>query len=119
MFWSGSGRPYKRRAIQYETASGLTQRGDAAGASGGLAVHENRIDVVRFLLEHDCNPLDLWMDRIVPRIDRERPRSDLPLFSFAGSAPTGAPSIRESRRHFLRYRETSASPAYRHSHSFQ
>ena len=27
-----------------------------------FAVRENRIDVVRFLLEHDCNPLDLWMD---------------------------------------------------------
>ena len=27
-----------------------------------VAVRENRIDVVRFLLEHDCNPLDLWVD---------------------------------------------------------
>src|SRR5688500_10160750 len=27
-----------------------------------FAVRENRLDVVRFLLEHDYNPLDLWVD---------------------------------------------------------
>src|SRR5262245_16019423 len=27
-----------------------------------FAVRENRVGVVRFLLEHDCNPLDLWLD---------------------------------------------------------
>src|SRR5262249_45829543 len=27
-----------------------------------FAVRENRIDVVRFLLEHDTDPLDLWVD---------------------------------------------------------
>src|SRR5262249_11000740 len=27
-----------------------------------FAVRENRLDVARFLLEHDPNPLDLWVD---------------------------------------------------------
>ncbi len=27
-----------------------------------FAVRENRVDVARFLLEHDRNPLDLWVD---------------------------------------------------------
>lgn len=27
-----------------------------------FAVRENRVDVARFLLEHDSNPLDLWVD---------------------------------------------------------
>src|SRR5262245_50499665 len=27
-----------------------------------FAVRENRIDVARFLLEHDRNPMDLWVD---------------------------------------------------------
>jgi hypothetical protein len=37
-----------------------------------FAVRENRIDVVRFLLEHDCNPLDLWMDDDPIEIARDR-----------------------------------------------
>ena len=37
-----------------------------------FAVRENRIDVVRFLLEHDCNPLDLWMDDGPIEIARDR-----------------------------------------------
>src|SRR5262245_18719631 len=27
-----------------------------------FAVRENRVDVARFLLEHDHNPIDLWVD---------------------------------------------------------
>ena len=27
-----------------------------------FAVRENRVDVARFLLEHDSNPMDLWID---------------------------------------------------------
>ena len=37
-----------------------------------FAVRENRIDVVRFLLEHDRNPLDLWVDDGAIEIARDR-----------------------------------------------
>jgi len=37
-----------------------------------FAVRENRLDVVRFLLEHDSNPLDLWVDDDPLEIARDR-----------------------------------------------
>lgn len=37
-----------------------------------FAVRENRIDVARFLLEHDHNPLDLWVDDSPLEIARVR-----------------------------------------------
>jgi len=37
-----------------------------------FAVRENRLDVVRFLLEHDYNPLDLWVDDSPIEIARDR-----------------------------------------------
>lgn len=37
-----------------------------------FAVRENRIDVARFLLEHDPNPLDLWVDDNPLEIARDR-----------------------------------------------
>ena len=37
-----------------------------------FAVRENRLDVVRFLLEHDRNPLDLWVDDDPLEIARDR-----------------------------------------------
>ena len=37
-----------------------------------FAVRENRIDVVRFLLEHDRNPLDLWVDDDPIELARDR-----------------------------------------------
>src|SRR5688572_14402064 len=37
-----------------------------------FAVPENRIEVVRFLLEHDRNPLDLWVDDDPIEIARDR-----------------------------------------------
>src|SRR5262245_54958378 len=37
-----------------------------------FAVRENRIDVARFLLEHDRNPLDLWVDDDPLAIARDR-----------------------------------------------
>src|SRR5204863_1670031 len=37
-----------------------------------FAVRENRLDVVRFLLEHDSNPLDLWVDDNPIEIARDR-----------------------------------------------
>jgi ankyrin repeat protein len=37
-----------------------------------FAVRENRIDVARFLLEHDRNPIDLWVDDDPIEIARDR-----------------------------------------------
>jgi ankyrin repeat protein len=37
-----------------------------------FAVRENRLEVARFLLEHDCNPLDLWVDDDPIEIARDR-----------------------------------------------
>ena len=37
-----------------------------------FAVRENRLEVVRFLLEHDRNPLDLWVDDDPLEIARDR-----------------------------------------------
>jgi ankyrin repeat protein len=37
-----------------------------------FAVRENRVEVVRFLLEHDANPLDLWVDDSPLEIARDR-----------------------------------------------
>ena len=42
-----------------------------------FAVRENRIDVVRFLLEHDRNPLDLWVDDDPIEIARDRGYAEL------------------------------------------
>jgi ankyrin repeat protein len=37
-----------------------------------FAVRENRVDVARFLLEHDRNPMDLWVDDDPIEIARDR-----------------------------------------------
>ena len=37
-----------------------------------FAVRENRVDVARFLLEHDSNPMDLWIDDDPIEISRDR-----------------------------------------------
>ena len=37
-----------------------------------FAVRENRVDVARFLLEHDSNPIDLWLDDSPIEIARDR-----------------------------------------------
>jgi ankyrin repeat protein len=42
-----------------------------------FAVRENRIGVVRFLLEHDRNPLDLWVDDDPIEIARDRGYTEL------------------------------------------
>jgi ankyrin repeat protein len=42
-----------------------------------FAVRENRIDVVRFLLERDHNPLDLWLDDDPLEIARDRGYSEM------------------------------------------
>lgn len=42
-----------------------------------FAVRENHIDVVRFLLDHDRNPLDLWVDDDPIEIARDRGYTEL------------------------------------------
>jgi ankyrin repeat protein len=42
-----------------------------------FAVRENRLDVVRFLLEHDRNPLDLWVDDNPLEIARDRGNTEM------------------------------------------
>ena len=37
-----------------------------------FAVRENRLDIARFLLEHDHNPMDLWLDDSPLEIARDR-----------------------------------------------
>ena len=37
-----------------------------------FAVRENHVDVARFLLEHDTNPMDLWVDDDPIEIARDR-----------------------------------------------
>ena len=37
-----------------------------------FAVRENRVDIARFLLEHDHNPMDLWVDDSPLEIARDR-----------------------------------------------
>ncbi|HUR21251.1 MAG TPA: ankyrin repeat domain-containing protein, partial [Vicinamibacterales bacterium] len=37
-----------------------------------FAVRENRVDVARFLLDHDTNPMDLWVDDGPVEIARDR-----------------------------------------------
>ena len=37
-----------------------------------FAVRENHVDVARFLLQHDSNPLDLWVDDDPIEIARDR-----------------------------------------------
>ena len=37
-----------------------------------FAVRENRVDVARFILDHDTNPLDLWVDDDPIEIARDR-----------------------------------------------
>jgi ankyrin repeat protein len=37
-----------------------------------FAIRENRLDVVRYLLEHDTNPIDLWVDDDPLEIARDR-----------------------------------------------
>lgn len=42
-----------------------------------FAVRENRIDVARFLFDHDHNPLDLWVDDNPLEIARDRGYADM------------------------------------------
>src|SRR5687768_4890407 len=73
-----------------------------------FAVRENRIDVVRFLLEHDCNPLDLWMDDDPIEIARDRGYTEMEqllthtLDTKFNASPKGEPVALALRDHDLK-----------------
>jgi Ankyrin repeats (3 copies) len=73
-----------------------------------FAVRENRIDVVRFLLEHDCNPLDLWMDDDPIEIARDRGYTEMEqllthtLDTKFNASPQGEPVALALREHDLK-----------------
>jgi ankyrin repeat protein len=72
-----------------------------------FAVRENRIDVVRFLLEHDRNPLDLWVDDDPIEIARDRGYTELErllthtLDTKFNASPQGEPIALALREHDL------------------
>jgi ankyrin repeat protein len=84
-----------------------------------FAVRENRLDVVRFLLEHDRNPLDLWVDDDPAEIARDRGYTDMEqllahtLDTKFNASPQGEPVALALREHDLkRMRELlDAQPA--------
>ena len=73
-----------------------------------FAVRENRIDVVRFLLEHDRNPLDLWVDDDPVEIARDRGYTEMEhllahtLETKFNASPNGEPVAVALRSHDLK-----------------
>ena len=73
-----------------------------------FAVRENRIDVVRFLLDHDRNPLDLWVDDDPIEIARDRGYTALEqllthtLDTKFNASPQGEPVALALREHDLK-----------------
>ena len=73
-----------------------------------FAVRENRIDVVRFLLEHDRNPLDLWVDDDPIEIARDRGYTEMEqllthtLDTKFNASPKGEPVALALREHDLK-----------------
>ena len=73
-----------------------------------FAVRENRIDVVRFLLEHDRNPLDLWVDDDPIEIARDRGYTEMEqllthtLETRFNASPKGEPVALALREHDLK-----------------
>src|SRR5262245_54730061 len=72
-----------------------------------FAVRENRLDVVRFLLEHDHNPLDLWFDDSPLEIARDRGHVEMErllsrtLETKYNASPKGEPVALALRDHDL------------------
>ena len=70
-----------------------------------FAVRENRIDVVRFLLEHDRNPIDLWVDDDPLEIARDRGYTEMEqlwartLEETFNASPKGEPVALALRNH--------------------
>jgi ankyrin repeat protein len=73
-----------------------------------FAVRENRIDVVRFLLDHDRNPLDLWVDDDPIEIARDRGYTGMEqlltrtLETKFNASPQGEPVAAALREHDLK-----------------
>jgi ankyrin repeat protein len=74
-----------------------------------FAVRENRIDVVRFLLDHDHNPLDLWVDDDPIEIARDRGYTEMErllahtLETKFNASPKGEPVALALREHDLKH----------------
>jgi ankyrin repeat protein len=72
-----------------------------------FAVRENRIDIVRFLLDHDRNPLDLWVDDDPVEIAHDRGYTELEqlltqtLETKFNASPKGEPVALALREHDL------------------
>ncbi|MFL6280449.1 MAG: ankyrin repeat domain-containing protein, partial [Vicinamibacterales bacterium] len=72
-----------------------------------FAVRENRIEVARFLLEHDRNPMDLWVDDDPIAIARDRGYTEMEqLLTHAldarfNASPKGEPAALALRDHDL------------------
>ena len=70
-----------------------------------FAVRENRIDVARFLLEHDSNPMDLWVDDDPIEIARDRGYTEMEqllahtLETRFNASPKGEPIALALRDH--------------------
>ena len=73
-----------------------------------FAVRENRLDVVRFLLDHDHNPLDLWVDDDPIEIARDRGYAEMErllthtLDARFNASPKGDPVALALREHDLK-----------------
>jgi len=73
-----------------------------------FAVRENRVDVVRFLLEHDHNPMDLWVDDDPLEIARDRGYGEMErmladtLEATFNASPKGEPVALALRNHELK-----------------
>src|SRR3954468_23318049 len=72
-----------------------------------FAVRENRLEVARFLLEHDRNPMDLWVDDDPIEIARDRGYTEMEqLLTHAldlrfNASPKGEPIALALRNHDL------------------
>ena len=72
-----------------------------------FAVRDNRLDVARFLLEHDHNPLDLWVDDDPIEIARDRGYTEMEqlltqtLDARFNASPEGEPIALALREHDL------------------
>ena len=73
-----------------------------------FAVRENRVDVARFLLEHDSNPMDLWVDDDPIEIARDRGHAAMErmlqdtLEAKFNASPKGEPVALALRSHDLK-----------------
>jgi ankyrin repeat protein len=73
-----------------------------------FAVRENRLDVARFLLEHDHNPIDLWVDDNPLEIARDRGYTEMErmladtLETKFNVSPRGGPVALALRHHDLK-----------------